>query len=100
MAKPLSYPSFNSSIAQLVEQLTVNQWVPGSSPGRGAIYSKGLQEIVSLFFCLKTARGSTWGSTSIPKYLAFFLSELFTLLKHWRCCHFVNNSHTTQEPLG
>lgn len=26
----------NSPIAQLVEQLTVNQWVPGSSPGRGA----------------------------------------------------------------
>ena len=61
MAKPLSYPSFNSSIAQLVEQLTVNQWVPGSSPGRGAIYSKGLQEIVSLFLCKKTASGEIGG---------------------------------------
>ena len=62
MAKPLSYPSFNSSIAQLVEQLTVNQWVPGSSPGRGAIYIKGLQAIVSLFFCLKTAMGTMMGT--------------------------------------
>jgi hypothetical protein len=25
-----------SAIAQLVEQVTVNHWVPGSSPGRGA----------------------------------------------------------------
>ena len=31
-----SIPILNSPIAQLVEQLTVNQWVPGSSPGRGA----------------------------------------------------------------
>ena len=27
----------NSAIAQLVEQVTVNHLVPGSSPGRGAI---------------------------------------------------------------
>ena len=26
----------NSSIAQLVEQMTVNHWVAGSSPARGA----------------------------------------------------------------
>ena len=26
----------SSAIAQLVEQVTVNHWVPGSSPGRGA----------------------------------------------------------------
>ena len=26
----------SSPIAQLVEQMTVNHWVPGSSPGRGA----------------------------------------------------------------
>ena len=26
-----------SLIAQLVEQMTVNHWVPGSSPGQGAI---------------------------------------------------------------
>lgn len=26
-----------SAIAQSVEQVTVNHWVPGSSPGRGAI---------------------------------------------------------------
>jgi hypothetical protein len=29
---------FYSDIAQLVEQLTVNQFVPGSSPGVGAIF--------------------------------------------------------------
>ena len=31
-----------SPIAQLVERLTVNQLVPGSSPGRGAKFRKGL----------------------------------------------------------
>ena len=30
----------NSPIAQLVEQVTVNHWVPGSSPGRGAKLKK------------------------------------------------------------
>ena len=30
------YLDFNSSVAQLVEQLTVNQLVAGSSPARGA----------------------------------------------------------------
>ena len=29
----------NSPIAQLVEQMTVNHWVRGSSPRRGANYS-------------------------------------------------------------
>ena len=28
----------SSSIAQLVEQMTVNHWVAGSSPARGAIF--------------------------------------------------------------
>ena len=31
-----------SPIAQLVEQLTVNQWVAGSSPAWGASIGKGL----------------------------------------------------------
>ena len=52
--------------------MAVNQWVPGSSPGRGAKHTKGLQEIVSPFLCLKTARGLTWGLTSISKDIAFF----------------------------
>ena len=34
-----SAPSISSSIAQLVEQMTVNHWVPGSSPGRGAKFN-------------------------------------------------------------
>ena len=41
--------------------MTVNQWVPGSSPGRGAKHTKGLQEIVSLFLCKKTAMGKMMG---------------------------------------
>ncbi len=32
------YVPLNSSVAQLVEQLTVNQLVAGSSPARGANY--------------------------------------------------------------
>ncbi len=32
----------HSALAQLVEQLTVNQWVAGSSPAGGAIQNKGL----------------------------------------------------------
>ena len=32
------YVDFYSSVAQLVEQLTVNQLVAGSSPARGANY--------------------------------------------------------------
>ncbi len=32
----------HSLIAQLVEQRTVNPFVPGSSPGRGAIFSPAL----------------------------------------------------------
>ena len=34
---PLQVPLFYSDIAQLVEQVTVNHLVPGSSPGVGAI---------------------------------------------------------------
>ena len=34
------YAGHNSSVAQLVERLTVNQLVPGSSPGRGAKQQK------------------------------------------------------------
>ena len=30
----------NSALAQLVEQMTVNHWVAGSSPAGGAIFSK------------------------------------------------------------
>ena len=32
----------SSAIAQLVEQMTVNHWVPGSSPGRGASFKEFL----------------------------------------------------------
>ena len=34
--KKVSWPKLHSSVAQLVEQLTVNQLVAGSSPARGA----------------------------------------------------------------
>ena len=32
----------SSAIAQSVEQMTVNHWVPGSSPGRGAKFQTGV----------------------------------------------------------
>ena len=35
-------PTLQSSIAQLVERLTVNQYVPGSSPGGGVLRFKAL----------------------------------------------------------
>ena len=35
-------PTLQSSIAQLVERLTVNQFVPGSSPGGGVLRFKAL----------------------------------------------------------
>ena len=35
-------PTLQSSIAQLVERLTVNQYVPGSSPGGGVMRFKAL----------------------------------------------------------
>ena len=38
-------PSFNSSIAQSVEQRTVNPCVPGSSPGRGAKQSRDVEKV-------------------------------------------------------
>ena len=41
--------SITSPIAQLVEQLTVNQWVTGSSPVRGANQIKALRETGGLF---------------------------------------------------
>jgi hypothetical protein len=42
----------HSSVAQLVEQLTVNQLVAGSSPARGA-KKNFLNEILKLFAALK-----------------------------------------------
>lgn len=31
---------YDSAIAQSAEQMTVNHWVPGSSPGRGAKFTE------------------------------------------------------------
>ena len=39
-----------SPIAQLVEQMTVNHWVPGSSPGRGAKFRLVVLASCALFF--------------------------------------------------
>ena len=39
-----------SPIAQLVEQMTVNHWVAGSSPARGAIQGIELKGILKYFF--------------------------------------------------
>ena len=38
-------PTLQSSIAQLVERLTVNQFVPGSSPGGGVLRFKALVHV-------------------------------------------------------
>ena len=38
-----------SALAQLVEQMTVNHWVAGSSPAGGANYEKGCR-MCSLFY--------------------------------------------------
>jgi hypothetical protein len=38
----------DSALAQLVEQMTVNHWVAGSSPAGGAKYQKGCT-VCSLF---------------------------------------------------
>ena len=38
-------PPLQSSIAQLVERLTVNQFVPGSSPGGGVLRFKALVHV-------------------------------------------------------
>ncbi|VXC22242.1 hypothetical protein PSEUDO8Z_10445 [Pseudomonas sp. 8Z] len=35
----------SSAIAQSVEQMTVNHWVPGSSPGRGANFQSGYSAV-------------------------------------------------------
>ena len=47
-----SMAGFHSLIAQLVERRTVNPQVPGSSPGRGARYTKGCSD-AALFYLLR-----------------------------------------------
>ena len=36
----LEYVTYHSALAQLVEQMTVNHWVAGSSPASGAKFKK------------------------------------------------------------
>ena len=40
---------FHSALAQLVEQMTVNHWVAGSSPAGGAKHEKGLAKASPFF---------------------------------------------------
>jgi hypothetical protein len=44
-SNPSSSAKNYSAIAQQVEQVTVNHWVPGSNPGRGAIFVGRLELI-------------------------------------------------------
>tara|TARA_B100000787_G_C15961175_1_gene193280 strand:+ start:226 stop:453 length:228 start_codon:yes stop_codon:yes gene_type:complete len=53
---------YNSALAQLVEQMTVNHWVAGSSPASGAniedtkvcaLVSNKKTDLESVFLCLK-----------------------------------------------
>ena len=45
---------YNSDLAQLVEQMTVNHWVAGSSPAVGAIQGKGSHLCGPLLFLQET----------------------------------------------
>ena len=45
---PLNYAPLNSALAQLVEQLTVNQRVAGSSPAGGATNSLKTLDVFNL----------------------------------------------------
>ena len=47
----------NSSVAQLVEQMTVNHWVTGSSPVGGAKYIKALASGDAKAFLLELTLG-------------------------------------------
>jgi hypothetical protein len=49
---PATKTLHNSDLAQLVEQMTVNHWVAGSSPAVGAIQDKGPQICGPLLFAL------------------------------------------------
>ncbi len=63
-----------SSVAQLVEQLTVNQLVAGSSPARGAkIKIKSIQTSIKKLF---------WGQI----YNNFKLPSIFLILKFVMTC--------------
>ena len=52
----LTSRSIYSRIAQLVEQMTVNHWVPGSSPGSGAILGLVVQ-LVRITACHAVGHG-------------------------------------------
>ena len=50
----------DSSVAQLVEQTTVNRWVAGSSPARGAIFIEfhgAVAQLVRASACHAEGRG-------------------------------------------
>ena len=56
----LSNTPSSGPVAQLVEQLTFNQWVTGSNPVGLTIYYKGL-EIKRWAFCFFKRAGATMG---------------------------------------
>ena len=58
---------YQSALAQLVEQMTVNHWVAGSSPASGAKYKKAVTR--DGLFCFKgrqhpTLHGQTLATTA------------------------------------
>lgn len=53
-----------SPVAQSVEQLTVNQWVTGSSPVRGASFIKGSRKITKF-------KNSFWDTGGAPAIKSF-----------------------------
>ena len=61
-----------SALAQLVEQMTVNHWVAGSSPAGGAKYKKGC--VICSLFCFNIPRLNSIKSDtgkSMQDYLRF-----------------------------
>ena len=58
--------SFCSSLAQLVEQLTVNQFVAGSSPARGAnIYGEVVEWSITLVLKTNELNGSVGSNPTL-----------------------------------
>ena len=71
---PLDARVGNSALAQLVEQLTVNQRVAGSSPAGGAKLKERLR---ALFFCARKGPGSTEGVQEATMDDAGFMGAIF-----------------------
>ena len=74
--------AFYSGIAQLVEHLTVNQAVDGSSPPAGVIMEScpsGLRSTIGNRVCAKSVPGVRIPISPPGKFKVVLMSDLFTL---------------------